>query len=828
MSQNSTAVLSSAHITNLEVANNIRINNEALLTGELKTGENISCGVVGQNLVSRGPDKSPEWSSSGPTYDVFDLCIIGAGESGITALQHAVKNCDPSKKIVLITDGSQQHPVQFYKSWISFPQNLPKGDLQDVIVKISDDGSIIGTTQGGFSVFNIGGNSYRNKLDNINSYRWSNDSDPNDPGNQKGGFDFGAWQIKQVGGYANINGGNAGSDPEDYVISKAAETWNGISTGLKEDNLDDELKTYLEYYPNLRQRPVKLEPGESYPATEKSVNNYIDLSNKIEDALKSSSQFGIKDTSYSIEKDNFFVSGRKNWTQRLFKLQQENSNVTIIYNTEVDRIVNGDQEIKTLIANNKQFRLLVRKIVIAGGQIGTTKLVGQLAKDNLKLFNGIKPLLPYRENVGQVVLLFLANSNPDLMPSTDSNKRSIVVARELYNAGVERQLSPTVEVQILNHLDLLYEPHLLRLLGLIGRLDFPTVENLFTKAESSLELKGLIGGLQMAIFFYGQKFLDVSKIRDKDYESELGLSDAERQILYDRWLPYTWNKNIAIKAALKAAQDANDTIGEAQLTQLIYIFENYESVSNRCIPCGWLTISGAIFYQPSVLTALTGNVGNIIEHDDTLEREFILDENSVWNNERREDSNAREFRLIQDLIGTKVKYRAHDFENTKLSGDALDYFKEEYVKTSKETFKSYLIGPNSPKFNILKNISLGHYNIIDEFGGKLGFSDWVADNSELPNNMNSQQHNWYITEKVINFNDSTDEWILNMQQNIQTVWHATQHCSEIVNHLTNKIKNLNNIWIGDQCAWQNLTTSSSAILSSMMAIRAINDICKND
>ena len=830
MSQNSTAVLSSAHITNLEVANNIRINNETQLNGPLKTGTNNTSGTVGQHLISRGPNISPEWATTTPDYKIYDICIIGAGEAGITALTHAINLCSNNEKIVLITDGPQKDDFENLKSWISFPQNLPPGDLKDEMLKIIQDNSNIGIAQGGYNSFNIGGDSYRNKLDNIYAYRFSNNSDPDNPNNSKGGFDFGSWQVKQVGGYNNINGGNSGTDPLEYRVFKADETWNGVSTGLLEDNLDNELDIYLKYFPNLRQRPVRLLPGESYPNTKDSVNNYIRLSENIEDALQNSSS-GIKDTSYTIENDNFFTSGRKNWTSYISLLQQNNPNVEIVYNTEVNSILNVDKNVKTIMANNKQFKLLTKKIIIAGGQLGTTRLMNQISNDNLKLFNNIKPKFNFQENCGNVVLSFLTNIKPDNVPGSDVNYRSLVVGRELYDkTKLSRHQSTTIELQMIQIININYDPHFLRLVGILSDISFDSTEYIFTNAPYVEDLQILIHNIQFALLGNGQRFLDVDKIKDPNYESELGLTQDERDKLYARWSAYTWDKNKAIPAEIAKARAAGKDELVVQLELLFGVLSS-PSVKVRCIPYGWLSITGFIIYQPSVLTALLGNSGNIIEHDSTLEREFKLDRNSTWVNERSEDSNAREFRLIQSLIGTHVKTRMYDFENTKLSPELLTQFKKEFVSTSKEVYSRVLYGPKSVKFNILKNISLGYYNILgpEEYFGPLGFIPWVADDSEGFNNVNNAVTNtWYATEEDIDITVSDDEWIKQLQKNIQVVWHATQHFKGLIDPKTNKVKNLNNIWIGDQTAWTNITPSSSSTLSAMMGIRAVNDVCKSD
>ena len=814
-------------LTNRVVANTVRLNKALEVDGDQKNP-----GMPGQHLVSRGPGLSPEWSDampdSVPDYTDFDIAVIGAGESGVTTLIHLANICDPSKKIVLITDGPQQDKISFRQSLLTLPQNLPEGDEKDVLLQMVKDGSIIGAAQGGYNNINLGGNAYRNKLNNIYAYRWSNDSDPNKPGNPKGGFEFGSWQVKEVGGYCNINGGNAGTDPADYRVTSEDTTWNGVDTGLKEDNLDELLEIYKTYYPNLTERPVKLQPGESYPATQQTVNNFINYAARIEDALKNSA-LSIKDTAYSVDRENLFVSGRRNWSELLHNLQQQHPNIEIIYDTEINEVRNAGEDVKTLIGNRRQFRLLTRKVILCGGQVGTTKLVDQMIHDNLPLFNNVKPKLNYRENTGQILFLFLGNTNPELCPAEDGNYRSIVVAREMYNAAASnRQTSSTVEVQALLNFDTGYDPHLLKIFGLFSNVNFPSADAVFQFAAFEPELKGLITGFQVGAFFGGQRFLDVDKIQDMTYEPDLGLTQEQRDALYARWKDYKWENNVALDMELAKAQKAGDTKSVNEITQLLGLLRG-TSANSRCIPWGWLSVTGFICYAPSKYTALLGNVGNIIEHDDTLQREFKLDPKSEWNNDRTEDENARQFRLVENLIGTKVNYRAHDVENTGLSPELLRQFKDEYVNEFKQTFKNCLKGPDSLLFNILNQTSLGQYNIFDipEFFGPLGYVPWVADESQGFNNINNLPHSWYATEKPINFDASTDEWLLDLQQNIQTVWHASQHLHGLTDHSTNKFTALNNIWCGDQCAWHNITPSSSATLSALMGMRAAEDACRD-
>lgn len=844
MSANSESHGKSLYLINGDVENNLRVGREVLTNRVVANtvrlhkslevdGDRKNPGMPGQHLVSRGPGLSPEWSDAMthqdpvPDFTDFDYAIVGAGESGITALYHLVNTCkNPDAKIVLITDGPQVTDLQFRKSLLTFPQNLPEGDLRDELLRIIEDGSIIGGAQGGYSSFNVGGNAFRNKLDNIYANRWSNNSDPNNPNDPGGGFDYGSWQVRELGGYCNLNGGNAGTDPEDYRVSANDTRWNGIDTGLKEDNLDDLLDIYKTYYPDLRQRPVRLLPGESYPATQESVNNYIELFSRVETGLQDSAM-GIKDTAYSVENQLFFLSGRRDWVQKIRDIQNQYPNVEILFNTVVDEIRDSSQDVKTIVANNRQLKVLARKIIIAGGQIGSTKLVKQMIHDNLPLFNNIMPKFNYRENTGSVLFQFFANTRDNLAPQPDTNHRSILVGREMYDKSASsRQTSSTVEVQTLLNFNLTFEPHLLRMFAIFSSTEFPSAEAVFIGAQAVPELKGLITGLQFALFFIGQRFLDVDKIQDLTYEPTLNLTQDERDALYKRWKDYKWENNVAMQAEIEKAKNTGDTKTETELTQLFTLLST-TAANSRCIPFGWITIQGFICYAPSRLTALLGNVGNIIEHDSTLQGEFKLDQNSTWNNDRLEDNNARQFRLVQNLIGTKVNYRAHDTQNTTLTPNQLSRFINEYVNEFKNTIRKCLFGPNSLKFNILNNISYGQYNIIDAFG-QIGFNDWVADSSQGLNNINNQPGTWYKTEKPINLDESNEAFLLNLQQNIQSVWHATQHFAGITEHLTNQIPQLNNIWVGDQTAWHNITPSSSAVLSALMAIRAVNSACSDD
>jgi hypothetical protein len=846
MSANSESHGKSLYLINGDVENNLRVGREVLTNRVVANtvrlhkslevdGDRKNPGKSGQHLVSRGPGLSPEWSDampdseSVPDFTDFDYAIIGGGESGITTLMHLVNTCkNPDAKIVLITDGQQQDDIQFRKSFLTFPQNLPEGDLRDELLKIVEDGSSIGGAQGGYSNFNLGGNAFRNKFDNIYAYRWSNNTDPNKPNDPKGGFDYGSWVVRELGGFCNINGGNAGIDPRDYRVTNDDTTWNGVDTGLKEDNLDDLLDIYKTYYPNLRQRPVKLLPGESYPATQESVNNYVRLFGQIENGLQNSSM-GVKNTAFSIDNDNFFVSGRREWNAIIKKIQMENPNVEVIYNTEVNEIRNADKDVKTIVANRRQVKLLARKIIVSSGQIGSTKLVEQMIHDNLPLFNNVKPQLNYRENTGTVIITFLANTKEDLVPQMDTNKRSIVVGRELYDTSASTShSSSTVEVQTLLNINLTFDPHFLRLVGLFASIEFKTVDQIFVGAGFVDELKYLIAAIQGSLLFFGQRFLDVRYIKDPTYEPDLkDLTTEVREKLYNRWNAYTWDNNFFIPGEIEKAVARGDTENAEKITALYNLLKN-DNNKYRCIPYGWITLNGFIVYAPSKLTSLLGNIGNIVDHDDNLQREFKLDPDSEWNNDRSEAANARQFRLIENLIGTKVNYRGHDTENTSLSPKLLTQFKNEYVNTFKNTIKNVLYGPNSPKFGILKNISKGQYNIIQEYPGGLGFGEWVANDSLSPRNMNHQISAWSTTGDPIDLNMDTDSFLLKLQQNIQCVWHATQHFAGIVDHLTNQIPQLKHVWVGDQCAWHNITPSSSAVLSSLMGMRAVESACSDD
>ena len=151
----------------------------------------------------------------------FDVIVVGSGPAAVAAtINLADKLSNTDKKIALFSDASELSELDFYKTFVNNPKNLPDGTVgkQELIDNQLARGAngLLGGLGGGYSPFNL--STYDIKQDNIYNMKFTNLTGGRDS-SVAGPFRGGGLQYcKKIGGLANLNGGIAITNPIYYVF----------------------------------------------------------------------------------------------------------------------------------------------------------------------------------------------------------------------------------------------------------------------------------------------------------------------------------------------------------------------------------------------------------------------------------------------------------------------------------------------------------------------------------------------------------------------------------------------------------------------------------
>ena len=425
-----------------------------------------------------------------PDYDVI---VVGGGIAAVSALikliTELVNRGDYSKKIGLFLNSPEVTKLDFYKTLIYNPDNIPEEAERAIIndsLKIPDSDlertrSTARSLYGGFYVTNNLGQ----RLENVYLQRQIIKNDKT-AANPLGGL----LDVRALGGLVNINGTVAVTASDSYV----------------NNNLDlrSELDFVLEQF--------KLATKENILRNNNTSEDQIILVQTLDSALGNIQNHTVVEGGALVEDKYYNSCGRINLLEKLEELRSMYSNLVINYNSQVtslDVLIKDGMNCANGVFVNYDSKFTANRIILSAGITGTATLLRSM---NDEFPSPQKPLgnftAKYQEIPPFNFLLTLPNLKEDKRGSSITN----------YNHA---PFSITLTQNNRN-----------------SRFDSNTVETFWFKAFN-MEVKQDV--LQSATIFFGQGELF------QDYEEFIAgplapaFSNLVGQIGQQRVLDSSWN-----------------------------------------------------------------------------------------------------------------------------------------------------------------------------------------------------------------------------------------------------------------------------------------------
>jgi hypothetical protein len=429
--ESTTANISGLTVDNLTVDN--------LTTTKLdSTTANISDLTVDNLTVNNITDATPD----------YDVIVVGGGIAGITAAIYLAENLS-NKKVGLFTDANKQTDLEFYKTLIYRPSELPDSNLKEQLIKeqlINDinqvGGGVCGLANsivGGYSFFNTNG--WKNSKDNVYNIVENRNTDVF-PGNFNGG---GLPYSRNIGGLLNMSGGVAILDEEYY----------------KNSDLDYLLE--LEEFKNMYDL-ITIEDI----ADDKTNKVQSEIATAVKNSVLDNSGLYFHKNGLATEKSNYNKCGRIHFQKKLNDATN-NHNLIVNYGCEVNNLNIIQKDNKNIcdgIYVNGKF-ISSKHIILSAGIPGTPGLL-QTANNSiptkpLKDFSG-----NFKENPYIETLLLIPNAL-DKFNNTYSkdNYTNNIVLNSVSKSKTDVYNNPSAENYFIQSFNLEFGPHILTLATLL-------------------------------------------------------------------------------------------------------------------------------------------------------------------------------------------------------------------------------------------------------------------------------------------------------------------------------------------------------------------------
>lgn len=432
------------------------------------TTANISDLTVDNLTINNVTDSTPD----------YDVIVIGGGISGITAAIHLAETLSSSnKKVGLFTDANKQTDLEFYKTFIYKPQNLPDSESRtNLISDFNQTGGKLGglsnSIVGGYSYFNSNG--YKNSRSNI-----YNIAENRKPSVLSGSFSAGGLPYsRNIGGLLTMSGGVAILDEEYY----------------KNSDLDylSELNLFKNMYDFLTMDDI-INNNEIADETQSEI------AKAMKSAVLPNSGLYYHNNGMAVEKSDYNKCGRINFQQKLDDAVNK-YNLIVNYGCEVNNLNIVQKDNKNIcngIYVNGKF-ISSHNVILSAGIPGTTGI--------LQTANNLTPSKPlkdfsgnFKENPYTEFLYLIPNAKDEyLNKNPNDNYTNNVVFNTVSNSKTDVYNNYTAENYYIQTFNLDFHPHLLTLATLLTGLakgKVYTDYDDFIKSPDSIEFVETMKGI---------------------------------------------------------------------------------------------------------------------------------------------------------------------------------------------------------------------------------------------------------------------------------------------------------------------------------------------